>query len=69
MTGEGVLGVYIGFSPGKEKPTTQNVSMEVPWSYCFPFIPDGEDTEDSVGECLPYIQDFTEAWKYVKLQG
>lgn len=31
--------VYIGLSTGKEEPTTQNVSMEVPPSYCFfPFF-------------------------------
>lgn len=58
-----MLGIYIGLSTGKEKPTTQNVSMAVPRSYCYPFFPDDVGTEDSSAEMsgLHYIQDFVKA--------
>lgn len=45
--------IYIGCTPGKEEPTIQNVSMELPPSYCFSlFCPGGVDTEEEKTSAL-----------------
>lgn len=68
---QGLLGVYIGLPTGKEEPSTQNVSMEVPPSYCSSlfFPPSGVDTEDSGGEMSALHSRLSRGMKICQITG